>query len=50
VDPLGALLLPSFGGAPGVTELPAGASDTLDELDGLTAGDIDGRKELKTGG
>jgi len=49
VDPLGALVLPGLGCAPRVTELPAGASDTLDELNGLTVSDIDGGKELKTG-
>jgi len=49
VDPLGALVLPGLGCAPRVTELPAGACDTLDELDGLTVSDIDGGKELKTG-
>jgi len=49
VDPFGALVLPGLGGAPGVTELSAGACDPLDQLDSLPVRDIDGWQDFKTG-
>ena len=37
-------------GLPGVAELAAGAGDTLHQLDGLPARDVDGGQELEAGG
>ena len=49
VDPFGALVLPAFGGQPGVTELPARAGYALLELNGPALGDVDGGEQFEAG-
>lgn len=49
VDPLGALVLPAFGGQPRVAELPARSGDALLKLHGTSLGDVDGGEELQAG-
>ncbi|OPZ52073.1 MAG: hypothetical protein BWY91_02467 [bacterium ADurb.BinA028] len=49
VDPLGAVVLPTLRGQPGVAELPPRAGDALLQLHGTSVGDVDGGQQLQSG-